>query len=402
MRPGPHLVVGHALREVDGDAHVAATRPRCRRRRTASTARRCRCSAWRRPSRRSRTLKRRRRVGELEVELDAHDVAAVLDGVGLGTSPLDMPTIAYCESLYGTVVAGSRATAARPEHLDAVRALGGEVPVDEVEGAGEVERARLGDAHVAVGHDLRVDGDARDGEVLGRRGAGRQGGRSGGRDDEDDEREQQPPRREGARSVPLLLPATFMRVTLPSGGDTARTAAAALPLARRRRRALRRRSGADSHSAATGRRRAGQGRRSPRRSSSASASARHSPRRTSPHGSGVIARSESHGQGVDGPARQVLLERRVARGARQRRRDRAHVAPPAEPHRQVQQQHERGRQDAHAEAGDDRRAADAARGCPGRWPRPRRPSSRSCRRSRRSARRRAAGRRRRRAPGRCP
>ena len=69
-------------------------------------------------------------------------------------------------------------------------------------GAGEVERAGVGDAHVAVGHDLRVDGDAGDGEVLGRRGAGRQGGRSGGRDDEDDEREQQALRSRGSPKHP--------------------------------------------------------------------------------------------------------------------------------------------------------------------------------------------------------
>ena len=45
-----------------------------------------------------------------------------------------------------------------------VGALGGEVPVHEVEVAGEVEGAAVGDAQVAVGHDLRVDphaGDAR-------------------------------------------------------------------------------------------------------------------------------------------------------------------------------------------------------------------------------------------------
>ena len=50
VRPGAHLVAGDAVGEVDGDAHVPATRPPSRRRRTASTARRCRSSAWRRPA----------------------------------------------------------------------------------------------------------------------------------------------------------------------------------------------------------------------------------------------------------------------------------------------------------------------------------------------------------------
>ena len=121
------------------------------------------------------------------------------------------------------------------------------------------------------------------------------------------------------------------------------------------------------------------------------------------HATGPADRPQtSHGSASDSPARQVLLERRVARGARQRRRDRAHVPLPARARGQVQQS-------ARARPGGRRRpgrrpppCARCRRGCPGRSPPPRRPWSRSAPRTRRSGRPPAAARRPRPAPGRCP
>ncbi len=69
-----------------------------------------------------------------------------------------------------------RQRAVRPAdagHLDALRALRVEVPVDACEAAVEAQRALLGHHQVAVGHHARVDADVGDGVAFGQRG-GRQ------------------------------------------------------------------------------------------------------------------------------------------------------------------------------------------------------------------------------------
>jgi hypothetical protein len=189
--PCAHLVAGHVVGEMDGDAHVLRFD-----RRVGADELPVQLGGVGEPlgGAFGDVLhgEGRDRVGDLEVELHADGGATVFDAVGLELAARHADDRVVRELVrHGRRRVGRRRSV-RAEHLDGIGAPGGEVPVDEVVGARELECACVVDAHVAVGHDLRVDGDARDREALGRRGAGRQGGRSSGRDDEHDEREQQP------------------------------------------------------------------------------------------------------------------------------------------------------------------------------------------------------------------
>ena len=190
VRPGLDLVLGHPVREVDGDAHVTgidggvgADELPVQLRRVGEPLGGALGDVLHGEDGGS--------VGDVEVELHGDHACARVDRVGA-----DLAAGHAHDGVLGELVGdrGRRVAGGRPGRAtddDLVGALGGEVPVDEVEVAGEVERAAVGDAQVAVGHDLRVDPHAGDGEALGRRGAGRQAGRSGGERQKQEEEDQQ-------------------------------------------------------------------------------------------------------------------------------------------------------------------------------------------------------------------